>query len=409
MTALNVVSFTLLQDDPTDTIPLILAQISLQLNDLSISGGQIISVQPPFTPSGRFRATAPNLVVNILWFTSLTLALISASVGILVKQWLQEYADLMSSQVIEHVCIRQYRFQALRAWRVSAIMKLLPLLLQLSLFLFFIGLSVLLWAVSVPVAAVVTLPMVIWFIFWVTSIVLPSIYGDCPYKSAESAIFFTLVQWMKPGLYSVLQYLYIQTDSRRLESLFRNLKKKAARSYGNWREREKDIVQQRTLELTQRTIESADEILMDEKILATSIHSYVQCMDIDEVVDRLLKLFMETAGCVESQLSTWSPDGSRRTRSLIHATIEVLRNFKILFAEFLPENPRQTDFVQDDDFVARMQRRQLLVVVLGKYLYHCIGQSTAQPIIRDILDLPIYADFRGLSITSLRVYIISKR
>ena len=201
LTAFNVVAYAFLQDDPTDATPIILAQISQQLSHLSNNGGQIISVQPPYTPSGRFQATRSNLVVNILWFTSLTLALMSASVGILVKQWLQEYSDLMSNQVTEHVCIRQYRFQALRAWHVSAIMKLLPLLLQVSLFLFFIGLSVLLWTVSTPVAAVVTAPMLVWLVFWGASIILPSIYGNCPYKSAESAIFFTLIQWMKLKFY----------------------------------------------------------------------------------------------------------------------------------------------------------------------------------------------------------------
>lgn len=406
LTGFNVVSYGLLQEDPTDVTPLILAQISLQLANLTDSGGQIISVMPPYTPSDRFRASTANVVVNILWFTSLALSLISASVGILVKQWLQEYAALTSSQVKEHVCIRQYRFQALDTWRVSTIMMLLPLLLQVSLFLFFVGLSVLLWTVNIPVAAFVTFPVLLWLFFWLTSIVLPSIYGDCPYKSAESAIIFTLIQWLKPNLHRVLRLLYMSFDAPYIETLFRNLKEKASHAYGSWREREKDIVQKCMIELTQHTIKCADEILMDEQVLATAAHSYVHCQDADEVIDRLLELFLETAGCSEDRLKYWSPDRSRRTRSLIRATIDILRNIKIPFEDVEAEQPSQVDVVQDQDALRRIQRRQLLVIVLGKYLYHCIGQNASQEIIRDILDLPCFVDFRGLSITSLRVFMM---
>lgn len=315
MTAFNVVSYALLQDDPTDATPLILAQISQQLANMTNSGGQIISVAPPYIPSGRFRATTANVVVNILWFASLTFSLISASGAILAKQWFQEYTSLTSSEMTEHVCIRQYRFQALNTWRVSMIMKLLPLFLQVSLFLFFIGLLVLLWTVNMAVAVFITIPVVLWLVFWLTSMVLPSLYGDCPYKSAESIIFFTLVQQLKTSLSPVIRSLWLRVIQIRplkwLDMPLQTLLRKMRRPYSSWREREKDIVREHMDELTEQTMRCADGILMDERVLAHSIYFYVQSPDPDQVTRRLLGLFQEAADCSEEQLSGWLPDDSR--------------------------------------------------------------------------------------------------
>ena len=86
LTAFNILAYAFLQDDPTDATPIILAQISQQLANLTNTGGQIISVAPPYVPPSRFRATTLGVIVNILWFLSLVLSLISASIAILVRQ-----------------------------------------------------------------------------------------------------------------------------------------------------------------------------------------------------------------------------------------------------------------------------------------------------------------------------------
>ena len=116
---------------------------------------------------------------------------------LLIKQWLREYSASTSSQVYESVCIRQYRLDGYNRWRVSMFMRLLPFLLQLSLLLFFIGMLILLWTASAAVTGVVGVLVLLWFACWMSTIILPTVYSSCPYKSAEAWAFFALIQFIK--------------------------------------------------------------------------------------------------------------------------------------------------------------------------------------------------------------------
>ncbi|KZV90705.1 hypothetical protein EXIGLDRAFT_571194, partial [Exidia glandulosa HHB12029] len=89
--------------------------------------------------------------INGLWFTSLLLSLTAAFLCILVKQWLDEYIarTRASSQNPKHWSRRRaFYFRALDDWGVEVIISALPVLLHASLFLFFAGMTVLLWPLS---------------------------------------------------------------------------------------------------------------------------------------------------------------------------------------------------------------------------------------------------------------------
>lgn len=88
----------------------------------------------------QFTAPLAAKRVNVLWFAGLTLRLMSASIGILVKQWLREYlsGEYISPQA--RMRIRYFRAPGLEHWHVFTIAALLPLVLQLALALFFVGL-----------------------------------------------------------------------------------------------------------------------------------------------------------------------------------------------------------------------------------------------------------------------------
>lgn len=79
--------------------------------------------------SGSFMPTLAAKRVNILWFASLTLSLISALFDILVKQWLCEYlaGDQVSPQA--RLRIRHFRQPGLEHWHVFGIAAFLPLVL----------------------------------------------------------------------------------------------------------------------------------------------------------------------------------------------------------------------------------------------------------------------------------------
>ena len=116
----------------------VLSQISIQLTALALNGNFInstIPTPPPFTPP-RFATQ-----VNTLWFLSLLISLITASFGILVKQWFHEYMARDTHDPAAQVKVRLFRDAGMQKWRVFEIAAFLPLLLQLALLLFFTGLG----------------------------------------------------------------------------------------------------------------------------------------------------------------------------------------------------------------------------------------------------------------------------
>lgn len=142
-----MVTFPLLQADPNQQTNEILLQISARLgNDssgLNQSSYSSDNIAQTF-PSSKFQAAPSAIAVNVLWFSSLICSLGTASIAILVLKWFQEYLAQGSDEVRENTRIRQFRFDRLKSWRVDILMSLLPLLLQMSLVLFFAGLIVLL-------------------------------------------------------------------------------------------------------------------------------------------------------------------------------------------------------------------------------------------------------------------------
>ena len=135
----------------------------------------------PLDPSAPLAVFA--VPVNSLWFASLVFSLATASFGMLVKQWLREYlaCDYTSPQA--RLRIRQHRNPSLLAWRVFQIAAILPLLLQLSLALFFIGLCVFTWSINESVAGTTIALVFAWAFLFLASITLPIFFPDCPYRT----------------------------------------------------------------------------------------------------------------------------------------------------------------------------------------------------------------------------------
>lgn len=136
----------------------------------------------PYPPSPTFEAPLWALRVNGLWFASLVCSLATASIGMFVKQWLREYLAIEWISPRERLRARQYRTPALANWKVIEIAAALPLLLHLSLALFFIGLCFFTAAVDERIGNS-TLPLIAsWGFFIVLTIFAPLISPRCPFK-----------------------------------------------------------------------------------------------------------------------------------------------------------------------------------------------------------------------------------
>lgn len=159
----------------------VLQQISLQIAN---------STYPPFVlpspdaTSQAFQPSATDIRVNVLWFASLIFSLITASLGILVKQWLREYLAIDNRSPVARLRIRYYRHPKLKNWKVLEIAAALPLLQQLALALFFIGLCYFTASIHGSVGYT-SLPLVAaWAFFFSTVTILPIFFPGCPYKTA---------------------------------------------------------------------------------------------------------------------------------------------------------------------------------------------------------------------------------
>ncbi|PBK79539.1 hypothetical protein ARMGADRAFT_1049129 [Armillaria gallica] len=107
----------------------------------------------PSSHTTSFSPSPSDEWINSLWFVSLTLSLITALVTVLVKQWLHQYVAVVSdSSARDRARIRHMRFAGLQTWQVPMIIGLLPVLLHVSLALFFAGLAIFLFSLDMKVA-----------------------------------------------------------------------------------------------------------------------------------------------------------------------------------------------------------------------------------------------------------------
>lgn len=185
MTAFIVESYKTLAPDPTDTIIFLLQQIALQTNSYSIQGTVVNSTVPPSANALPLPFQPPFNAkrVNLLWFASLILALVCASLGITVKQWLREYlaGDYTSPQV--RLRIRDFRYPGLVRWKVFEIAAVLPMLVQLSLILFLVGLCYFTADVHQAIGQTSLTLVLAWAFFFVSCMFLPMTDPACPFKT----------------------------------------------------------------------------------------------------------------------------------------------------------------------------------------------------------------------------------
>lgn len=181
---LLVESFQNLQADPQQETVQLLRQISAQTNSYTVTGSHINSTVPFSDPTAApFEAQASDIFVNVCWFASLILSLAAASFAILVKQWLKEYLAIEQTNPEERLRIRYFRKGGLETWKLFEIAAVLPLILQLALTLFFVGLCVFTSAVHRSIGTTCICLVGGWAAFFGFALLAPILSPRCPYKT----------------------------------------------------------------------------------------------------------------------------------------------------------------------------------------------------------------------------------
>ncbi|KAF9467419.1 hypothetical protein BDZ94DRAFT_1249333, partial [Collybia nuda] len=188
VTAFSIESYQWLSETPANA----LARLQLRAL-LNATHDPMLEHWAPAT----FVVARSSIFINVLWFSSLTLALTTVVIGFLCKQWLYEYQRYENFTTKESLLVHGLRYRGLQAWRVPTIIGTLPILLQAALVLFLVGLLVLLAPLQPIVASIVTSIVGITFLFLVVTTVLPAIqyiyprfHTQCAYKSSQSWSFF---------------------------------------------------------------------------------------------------------------------------------------------------------------------------------------------------------------------------
>ena len=200
LTAFNVQSYQLLTPPPaTDPVIVALERISAQLSSFSVNPPSVNATHPAFVYHDPTPLPALRYAVwlNALWFASLIFSLSAASIGIMVKQWLNEYSTGLSGKSRQIARLRQLRLNSLQQWRVKEIVAVLPVLLQIASALFFAGLLVLLWQLNRTVAITATCLISALTVFSVSTIMLPSFTAHCSYLSPPSRALYALTRPLK--------------------------------------------------------------------------------------------------------------------------------------------------------------------------------------------------------------------
>ncbi|KAK7690107.1 hypothetical protein QCA50_006755 [Cerrena zonata] len=182
-------SYRNLQPDPATQTVHSLEQLVLQAN------GVVLNQAGPQTTSPSFQLT---VFVNVLWFLSLLFTIITASLGVFVKQWLQRYLNWQCTSSQERLRVRHVRHRGLLRFRVLQLAELLPILLQLALMLFLAGLVLFLLPVNVTVGWAVLTGVICWCIILLLIFITPFLSHDCPYHLSliRSCISEPLKAWM---------------------------------------------------------------------------------------------------------------------------------------------------------------------------------------------------------------------
>jgi hypothetical protein len=167
-----------LEEDPADVIQDILIYQTLMMRNTSLG---------PFEPS-TFSPPSHIVAVNALFYASLSLMLLAAFIAMLIKNWVREFDRGLRGMSIpeQRAKTREFRNQGLVHWKLSGIVAILPILIQISLLLFFIGLALFLFYIDTLASAIAVAALGIGFLFYAITTTISVVVTSSPFRSPLS-------------------------------------------------------------------------------------------------------------------------------------------------------------------------------------------------------------------------------
>ena len=137
-----------LEQDPMDIIQDILIYQTQMMRNSSLGP----YVAPDFSPPEHI------VMVNALFYASLGVMILAAFIAMLIKSWVREFDRGLRAMTLpeQRAKTREFRYLGMERWKLPEMVGILPLLIQISLLLFSIGLILSLFHISKPSFGVTT-------------------------------------------------------------------------------------------------------------------------------------------------------------------------------------------------------------------------------------------------------------
>lgn len=207
LVAFLTISCPMLNADANATQNEFLLRITVQMHLLQ-SGANNVTLPPLPSPSSTFQPPFAVFVANMCWFFSLTIALGTVLFGTVCLQWIREFERDPHLGCKEALEFRQMRYEGLMGWGIPFLISSLPVLLQLCLLLFFLGLSFFLQSFDPVIAAAICVLMALIVVFLCVTMMLPALQcvtsssknhdqrsSLCPFKSPHAFLVTVFVAW----------------------------------------------------------------------------------------------------------------------------------------------------------------------------------------------------------------------
>ena len=155
-----------------------------------------------------------DIWIQSLLYLSLACSLFAALGAVFGKQWLVSYmSNSGGAGVEERGMDRQQKYDGLQKWHFHMVLEALPVLLQMSLFLFGISLAAFLYGLQRVIGIILIVPIVIGALFYFMTIAAPLIYDDSPFRTSLTDTLTMLLQRLFSSVPKTLSKSSPSTDS----------------------------------------------------------------------------------------------------------------------------------------------------------------------------------------------------
>lgn len=178
-TSFIIMSLTTLVQDPNAE--------STQLLRLIAQGRTNITTEEMAPP--RFSASSEAVSVNCFFAASLASSLLTAFGAVMAKQWVLHFARGKVGTLETQGRHRQLKLNGSLKWRFENVVEALPVLLQVSLICFFIGLLMFLKSMNMIVAWTVFSFCIAGVVVYCFTVLVATIDEQCPFQTPVSTFF----------------------------------------------------------------------------------------------------------------------------------------------------------------------------------------------------------------------------